>query len=59
VLILNDVEPAAVLAAYLDFRSDQGKSTALVQLNGRLVVAHNAGDQRVEAGLTGESDEVE
>lgn len=42
VLILHDVEPAAVLTPYFYFSSHEGETALFVQANGTGVLAHDA-----------------
>jgi hypothetical protein len=48
-LELGDVEPAAELAADLLLDADEGEAAALVESDGRLVAADDAGNHGMEA----------
>ena len=53
VLILNDVQPLAVLAADLNFPSDQAKPDFFVESDGSLVFTDNSGDEGVKSQFRG------
>ena len=58
VLVLDDVQPAPVLAPYLDLGSDQGKAALLVKSDRASVLADDPRDDRVKARPLGRRDQV-
>ena len=57
VLVLDDVQPAPVLASDLDLGPHQGEPALLMEPDRAGVLAHDARDQRVEARLLGRGDQ--